>query len=48
MSAPSVEEVSYRAYLNYQNHGAADGRDMQDWLNAETELIAERQLTLKS
>lgn len=39
--SPSENEVAFRAYLNYQNHGAAEGNDVQDWLRAESELIAE-------
>ncbi len=42
--SPSSEEVAYRAFLNYQNHGAADGQDVKDWLVAEAELIAEHQV----
>jgi Protein of unknown function (DUF2934) len=38
---PSADEVAYRAFLNFQNHGGADGHDVADWLRAETELIAE-------
>ncbi len=44
--APSSDEVAYRAYLNYQNHGGVDGHDVKDWLVAEAELIAEHRLTL--
>ena len=39
--SPTADEVAYRAYLNFQNHGAADGHDVEDWLRAESELIAE-------
>ncbi len=42
--SPTSEEVAYRAYLNFQNHGAADGHDVKDWLVAEAELIAEHQV----
>lgn len=38
---PSSDDIAYRAFLNYQNHGSADGHDFQDWLRAEAELIAE-------
>jgi hypothetical protein len=38
---PTAEEVAFRAYLNYQNHGAAVGHDVENWLRAESELIAE-------
>lgn len=41
--APSAEEVANRAYMNYLNHGAVAGNDLEDWLGAEAELIAERQ-----
>jgi hypothetical protein len=41
---PSPEEVAFRAYLNFQNHGAADGHDVEDWLRAEAELMAERRV----
>jgi hypothetical protein len=41
---PSVEAVAMRAYLNYQNHGAADGHDVEDWLAAEAALCAEQGL----
>lgn len=39
---PSSDDIAYRAFLNYQNHGSADGHDYQDWLRAEAELIAEQ------
>lgn len=39
---PSSDDIAYRAFLNYQNHGSADGHDFQDWLRAEAELIAEQ------
>jgi len=41
---PSAEEVAYRAYLNFQNHGSAPGHDVEDWLRAEAELEAERSI----
>lgn len=44
--APTSDEVAYRAYLNFQNHGGVDGHDVKDWLGAEAELIAEHHLTL--
>lgn len=44
--APTSDEVAYRAYLNYQNHGGVDGHDVKDWLVAEAELIAEHRLSL--
>ena len=41
--APSDEEVAHRAYANHENQGAVHGQDVEDWLAAEAELIAERQ-----
>lgn len=41
---PSSDEVACRAYRNYQSHGAADGHDVEDWLCAEAELLAERHI----
>ena len=38
---PSADEVALRAYLKFQNQGASDGYDVEHWLRAETELIAE-------
>jgi hypothetical protein len=38
---PPENEVSHRAYFNYLNEGSPRGRDVQHWLNAEAELIAE-------
>jgi len=42
---PSPDEVARRAYLNYVNQGAQPGRDVQHWLAAEAQLIAEHNLT---
>ena len=42
--APSVEAVALRAYLLYENHGAAHGHDVDDWLAAEAALRAEQGL----
>ena len=42
---PSPDEVARRAYLNYENQGAQPGRDVQHWLEAEKQLLAERNLT---
>jgi len=43
--APSPDEVARKAYFNYENQGSLPGHDVQHWLEAETELIAERKLT---
>ena len=42
---PSPDEVARRAYLNYVNQGAQPGHDVQHWLEAEKQLIEERNLT---
>jgi hypothetical protein len=42
---PSPDEVARRAYFTYLNHGAQDGHEVQHWLTAEADLIAERKLT---
>ena len=43
--APSPDEVARRAYFSYVNQGSLPGHDVQHWLKAEAELIAERKLT---
>ena len=43
--APSPDEVARKAYFSYENQGSLPGRDVQHWLKAEAELIAERKLT---
>jgi len=40
----SSDEIAARAYEIYEREGRSDGRDMDHWLRAETELRAERQL----
>jgi hypothetical protein len=42
---PSSDEVARRAYFAYENQGSVEGRDVQHWLEAEADLIAERKLT---
>lgn len=37
----SAEEVASRAYFIYVNQGSLPGNEMQHWLTAEAELIAE-------
>ncbi len=44
--SPTADQVATHAYLKYENHGAANGRHLSDWLGAEAELIAEHQLTV--
>ena len=43
--APSPDEVARRAYFSYENQGSLPGHDVQHWLKAEADLIAERNLT---
>ena len=43
--APSADEVARRAYFSYVNEGSPPGRDVQHWLEAEAQLLAERNLT---
>jgi Protein of unknown function (DUF2934) len=38
---PSRAEIELRAYEIYMQRGRVDGCDLQDWLEAESELIAE-------
>jgi hypothetical protein len=43
--APSPDEVARKAYFSYVNEGSLPGHDVQHWLEAEAELLAERKLT---
>jgi hypothetical protein len=40
---PTAEEIAGRAYAIYVREGGVLGRDVQHWLQAEAELLAERQ-----
>jgi len=42
---PSPDEVARRAYFTYVNEGSPLGRHVEHWLNAEAQLIAERNRT---
>ena len=42
---PSSDEVARRAYFSYVNQGSRPGHDVQHWLEAEAQLLAERKLT---
>jgi len=42
---PLPDEVARRAYFSYVNQGSSSGHEVQHWLAAEAELIAERNLT---
>ena len=39
---PSPDEVARKAYFSYLNEGSPPGREVQHWLAAEADLIAER------
>ena len=43
--APAPDEVARRAYFAYENQGSLPGHEVQHWLMAEAELIAERNRT---
>ena len=42
---PSPDEVARKAYFSYVNQGSRQGHEVQHWLEAEAELLAERKLT---
>jgi Protein of unknown function (DUF2934) len=42
---PSPDEVARKAYFSYVNQGSPSGHEVQHWLAAEAELIAERNRT---
>jgi hypothetical protein len=42
---PPPHEVADRAYTHYLNQGSQHGNDIEHWLNAESELLAERSRT---
>jgi hypothetical protein len=42
---PAPDEVARKAYFSYVNQGSSQGHEMQHWLAAEAELIAERNRT---
>jgi hypothetical protein len=42
---PAPDEVARRAYFTYVNQGSRDGHEVQHWLKAEADLIAERNKT---
>jgi hypothetical protein len=43
--APSPDEVARKAYFSYVNQGSSQGHEVQHWLEAESQLLAERNLT---
>ena len=42
---PSPDEVAKKAYFSFVNQGSRPGHEVQHWLTAEAELIADRNLT---
>lgn len=42
---PAPDEVARRAYFSYVNQGSRSGHEVQHWLKAEADLIAEREKT---
>jgi len=44
-SVPSPDEVARKAYFAFENERSQPGHDVQHWLQAEADLIAERNLT---
>ena len=43
--APSPDEVARKAYFSYVNEGSRPGHEVQHWLEAEAQLLAERNQT---
>lgn len=39
--SPLTEDIERRAYHNYLGRGAADGYDLEDWLQAERQVLEE-------
>ena len=39
---PTPDEIAARAWQNYERAGRPEGRDLDHWLAAETQLLAER------
>ena len=41
-NGPSHEEIAVRAYAIYEGAGCAPGHDLDNWIQAETELLRQR------
>ena len=41
----SGEEIRRRAYELYEARGRGDGHDLEDWLEAEAEIIGRTEMT---
>jgi len=39
--SPIAEDIELRAYQNYLGRGATDGYDLEDWLQAERQVLDE-------
>ena len=39
---PTHEEIAQRAFVIYEQRGAANGSDLDDWLEAERQLLLDR------
>jgi Protein of unknown function (DUF2934) len=39
--APTPDEIAQRAYEIFQSRGGEPGHDLDDWLQAESELLRE-------
>jgi outer membrane protein TolC len=40
-ATPTREDIAQRAYALYEARGREDGHDLDDWLQAERELLEE-------
>jgi hypothetical protein len=47
-SPSSEDQLKERAYYQYLKRGRADGKDVDDWLEAETQLRNETSVPVKS
>src|SRR6266436_7211912 len=45
---PTHEEIAAVAYSIFEKNGRIPGRDTENWLQAETELMAARQMSVAS
>ena len=43
MGVPSHDDVAARAYELFEERGRIHGRDLDDWLQAENELVAKEE-----
>ena len=41
VSAPTIDEIAQRAYQIFLARGGEPGHDLDDWLQAESELLRE-------